>query len=458
MKIKVISIMLLLSIVAVLAGCQATPEKDVVVNKKEDYFENDKVQVVAEEQEVELQESWKDELDIADVKINIDADIDVPDTGKFPVTKVKQTGFDQNTLKQIIDYFAKDENLYHNASGTSYMTKELVEQIVVDEKLYQNTLDSDNVGNIVEKVAEQFGEVPSEKELDPVEVDREMIDTVTESIYFDGGKNIPATFVLSDERAEFNRAYVACNNFGFYGAYTDTHRQDDSPNGVTITKEQAIEIGKSALDEMGFDYMDVSDVQVSSKYSDLTGYVGDDSQQCYSIFFSRTIDNVKSPLVQLYAWNNSGSESGESESFRKPWTPEYIWLNIDDTGILSFRWQNPVEVVEIENENVPVLTSEEIKEKFKEKMQLVLVNTEFLKTDTEFLKTDNESGEELKENKMEIDRIVLGNQFVPVRDVMDEYRLMPCWIFYGTDTWLGDMSEDMPTSQLMLNAIDGEIL
>ena len=83
-------------------------------------------------------------------------------------------------------------------------------------------------------------------------------------------------------------------------------------------------------------------------------------------------------------------------------------------------------------------------------MNLVLVNTKFLES--------NESNENMSTPEININRVVLGNQFVPVKDVSDEYRLMPCWIFFGTDTWLGEMSEKLPTSQLMLNAIDGEIL
>ena len=144
------------------------------------------------------------------------------------------------------------------------------------------------------------------------------------------------------------------------------------------------------------------------------------------------------------------TEGGISDEYRNPWTPEYIWMDIDDTGILSFRWQNPVEIVEVENKNVPVLTFEQAQKKFEEKMQLVLVNTKFFDEAASSEKTDS--------HEININKVVLGNQFVPVKDVPNEYRLMPCWIFFGTDTWFGEMSKKLPTSQLMLNAIDGEIL
>lgn len=448
---------LVFSIVIVLllfsfAGCQATPNEEIVVNKKEDYFDKNKVSAVEETQKVTDNEVWSDKLEIGGVKITIDAPIEVPESGMYPVVRVKQSGFDPKVIKNIISYFAKDATVYDNPDGDNFYTKELIEQILVDEKQYRVSLGDkfiDGEGAPLQEFEAQYESLPSEKDIERHEVNIDNLNINNSSIYFDTGKKYPARINIVDERADMNRAYIELQNYDFWGAYTNSRHQADPPNGVTISEEDAIKMGKTALDEMGLDFMEVSDVQVSDLYTNLTNSENS-KKQCYSVFFSRTIEGVKSPLIQLYAWKNAGIEGGTSGEYRNPWTPEYIWMDIDDTGILSFRWQNPVEIIEVENKNVPVLNFEQAQEKFEEKMNLVLVNTKFLES--------NESNENMSTPEININRVVLGNQFVPVKDVSDEYRLMPCWIFFGTDTWLGEMSEKLPTSQLMLNAIDGEIL
>jgi len=448
---KYLSTLLLIFMSLFIFGCQARPPKEIVTNKSEDHFENEEIEVAESEQIVSTEEKWIKELKIADIDIHINADVEVPETGVYPVVRVKQKGFDSKTVKNIVNYFAKGEKIYDNLNDDAFLTKEMAEQIIVDEKQYQTTLENVSEDNSIslQNFEKQYENLPSENEIVRTEVNIENLDMNSASVYFDTGKKIPATLSVMDEREAANRAYIQYSNYGFWGAYTNARRQEEPPKGTTISEADAIEIGKEALNEMGIDFMDVSDVQVSDRYTNFTSDFSAFDKQCYSIFFARTIDGVKNPLTQLYAWKNSEKDNGDSGNYRKPWTPEYIWMNIDDTGILSFRWHNPVEIVEVENENVPVFTLEQAKKAFEEKMKIVLANTKFLTED---------SGEDQGQIVININRVVLGNQFVPVKDKMAEYRLTPCWIFLGTDTWLGEMSEEHPTCELLLDAIDGSIL
>ena len=447
---KTILISLVIIIVLVIAACQATPEKEIVVSKNDGKLEEKIVEPVVTEQNVTEDKQWNENFTINNIEINIDTLVEIPDTLEYPVVRVRPTAFDSKTIESAISELSQNEILYrHDNDKNSLLTKEVIQSLIIEQKQKIQEIGDEendefvkqNYESIVQDLEKKYESAPSEIEIIREKVDLENINPNNCSIYFDSGKNIPATISVSDERESLNRMIFRYYNYGFDGAYTDTHHQDEQPNGVLLSREDAVQLCKETLEKMGIDYMDVSDVSVSNEYSNF-GYFGDDTKQCYTIYFSRTYENIPTPLVQLYAWKQMGYESGTSEEYKNPWTPEYIMIDVDDTGILAIHWQNPVEIVEVENKNVAVLDFDAVKEKFQSDMELVLSNGAYSQVESE----------------VNITKIVLGNQFVPIQDNMDEYRLMPCWIFFGNDSWLGEMSEEVPTSEVLLNAIDGSIL
>jgi hypothetical protein len=80
----------------ILAGCQPTPEKPVVVGKNDG--DNEVTSLFGKTSETEgsyeAPESWKEETPItsAGLTVAIDAEITVPNVTKFPVVKVDDHG------------------------------------------------------------------------------------------------------------------------------------------------------------------------------------------------------------------------------------------------------------------------------------------------------------------------------------------------------------------------------
>lgn len=130
-----------------------------------------------------------------------------------------------------------------------------------------------------------------------------------------------------------------------------------------------------------------------------------------------------------------------------------MMLIVNENGVVSFRWQNPVEIVDVENESVPIISFEEAKDAFIESMRLVLTGTDYL----ENMEEDLESGA-MESNEIHITKVVLANEFFPVKDTLDKYELKPCWLFFGYDGVLGQMSRDVPTCEMILDASTGAII
>ncbi|MBD5560467.1 MAG: hypothetical protein HDQ87_08970 [Clostridia bacterium] len=289
--------------------------------------------------------------------------------------------------------------------------------------------------------------------MEETEIPRNNVDTTRQILYFETGKTVPGRMILLDDREEMNRAYLEINDFGFYGAYTDERYQTEPAGGTGLTAQQAASLAEETADRLGFDYMDVTDVLVGDRYSNLFPEARDDEQQCYHVLFSRTYDGVKSPTVFLHAWNSTGVDDDNLQPASAPRTPEYLVLAINENGVVGLRWQNPVEIIGIEDETVPVIGFEQAKDAFVKNISLALTESSFLEDLDKMLQSGF-----MDDNEIHITRVVLGNQFLPAADTPGEYKLMPCWIFLGYDGWLGDMSRNVPTCELMLDAVTGAVV
>lgn len=83
-------------------------------------------------------ERWQDEMEMDGMKIMVDAPVEVPETERFPVVKVRPTGFPAATVEKILDYFADDAVLYENDNTyEAWMTQSIREQIIAQELQFQ---------------------------------------------------------------------------------------------------------------------------------------------------------------------------------------------------------------------------------------------------------------------------------------------------------------------------------
>ena len=186
-------------------------------------------------------------------------------------------------------------------------------------------------------------------------------------------------------------------------------------------------------------------------YSKVFGDNTDEEKYAYKFLFKRVVNGVSVSHVEQSRYSSGGQLCME------PWDTESVYIAVDDTGLLSFEYSQPIEINEIANENVAILSFDEIKEIFKKQMQINYAwNVD----------------EHILSQIVTISRIELGLAMVARKDNAG-YMLIPAWNFYGYDTYTYDeqqpggwqldennqvVVEEYGTSFLTINAINGSLI
>jgi hypothetical protein len=126
------------------------------------------------------------------------------------------------------------------------------------------------------------------------------------------------------------------------------------------------------------------------------------------------------------------------------WPAHYVQVYVDDSGIVEFYEFSPAKIVEKVNNNVQVLTFDEIFEQFKKDIFYCSAWTAF-----GFAKVVD----------IKIDSIRFGMIRVPVKDNPDTYYMIPAWQFAGSKKEIGNsLYTESGKTFLVLNALDGSII
>ena len=92
-----------------LAACQPTPNEEIIVNKNDGSLDQKIQEEVEEQQDVNENnsETWKEQITTrSGVTLNINAQVVVPETGKYPVVKVKPIAFSEEQIYQAAEYLS----------------------------------------------------------------------------------------------------------------------------------------------------------------------------------------------------------------------------------------------------------------------------------------------------------------------------------------------------------------
>ena len=178
--------------------------------------------------------------------------------------------------------------------------------------------------------------------------------------------------------------------------------------------------------------------------------------QCYVYYFTRLYNGIP----QLYApeaSNHDDKDSGEDgdeayeqkwdHEYSMKWPAEYVTVLVDDTGIVEFWGFSPTRIKETVNENVEMLSFDEIFEKFKQCIYYTSIWADIY----------------ADQLSIEITDIKFGMIRVPKKDNPELYYMIPAWQFIGdkyTNSTADPSLESNETGKtfLVLNALDGSII
>ena len=148
--------------------------------------------------------------------------------------------------------------------------------------------------------------------------------------------------------------------------------------------------------------------------------------------------------IPVYAWSTFfGSDTAAQKaglSYSHPVVKEQIFASVQNGRLASLTWIDPLEVLSVENENVPLLPFDTILDIFQKQV---------------FMNIYLDSGE----RTIKVTDVYFSYRCVKRRD-SDQYYLLPAWDFVGYDTIFESIQKrhDIHESILSVNAIDGSIL
>lgn len=449
MKVFIVSICMVL----LLVGCQATPSESLIVSKNNGVFDaaiNQKYHSPQNTNDTN-QGTWNVSYTTnTNIPIEVNATIVTPPAQTIPVMRTIPRSFSNQEIEQIISYVANGRTLYENISSVT--TKEWIDHYIIESRRKIDKLRQQHVSesaSVISSLEDSilyylsvYDATPSEKDIQLVAVDVQSIDHKTD-VMFDAEKDTWATIQIIDERDTINRCSFRFYNYGFNGAYTNYQVKPELPLNLSISESEAIAKAKKFLTDINIDYMNHECTMVGVKYENVSGII-DNTNQCYALYFTRSINSINTPFVQFSPWKQNLSRLDPSDNFRNPWTPEYILIEVNDSGVVSFQWHNPIDITDITCENVKVMTLSEAQAAFLTNMEFLVANASIGEYDTQNL-------------KVEINCVEFGYQFLPIRDTYNEFWLVPCWVFYGQDS-IWENVYNVSTSQMIINAVDGSLV
>ncbi len=469
-------------------ACQPTPEKPVVINKAEGQLEEKISQTELPEEKYEAPEKWQQDYEVYDgkLKIEIDADISMPNVTAYPVLEVIPEMVSQEMADKIIDSLFGDTPVYEIKTQR---TKAELQDWLIELKAEYRKMGKDSDTHVVhtdegesmselDRMAKAIKEIEAQIETAPETVERQLLDTTfkvdergTEYIagQADMGYSIPAYVRIENGGSDYPYASVSYyNDVENLAYYTG---ESDNPTGLSFTKEQAVEQAQDFLDNIGVKDMYAAHIEMLSEWENDNPV--SEELSGYRIHFERIVSGIQVPfriwlgtISPEDAPDFSAAESMEAasrNSYRQPIPAEELSITICEDGIREVRWQGLIQVTQEINANAALMPFDDIKDRF---AQMISVKNAYYEE-------VEAQGKELYQ-VLYVDRIEFGYARVPIKDEFDTFMFVPSWAFYGgtksaeyTDED-GNLQKSEPFSPgaarrnveclLAVNAIDGSII
>ncbi len=466
---------LLLTLAALLAACQPTPEEDVVVNKGDGALEEAIAAEALPPARYEAPETLRlDPFGTETFQVVVDAEVCVPDVERYPIVEV--------VLRTITADWARDM-MYKMADGKTIHTYQnevptTKEQIEGEITLLQQQLA--NPDAYLPAGADEQTRAAAEKEwrelleawetlyqeapdtFEPREVDMSDAAFRTASEFrgaVESGKqretylSVTAWYGGPGGNVEYNNLVDVGMPFHF-----DMDSDLTDLNDVTISAEEAVQIGLDFLAQLG--ETDFAPALIVAGYCDPEWGTDpiplEEWPQCYQIQFTRSVAGVPATYREEH-YDGIGADG--RERYAPAYPQESIEMDIRDSGVTYMYWSTPSELGRTLNENVTLMPFEQVVERFCDQI-LYSATPAVEETDSVIKKT------------LYIDRIELGMVRALQRGSVEEWVMVPAWTFFGRTVLqyagpepggypLNENNEyvsEMPGySYLILNAVDGSV-
>lgn len=535
MRRKIISAILLISLLFSLAACQPAPEKEVVVSKNDGAFEQAITTDAGENGGVSTQAengdapnsaaaestafSYTDSFTSTDGKIayNINAQVDVP-TVNMPIVQVRPMVINGPKARQIVQALFGDAPIYEK---TNEKSKSEWEDLIISISNWTSD----------EAIRQAHGDNLSQDEIESIRASRQSILDSYKAAYEEAREVVPK------EECQF-RFYREFTRYSFdgAGAYADEPSYyEDIPYGQGYELQAVAEMD-SIRYHIWFNNREADDFRnhsvsvfieetggpdIMNEYKRSVGLLSEEAPTAEQIAAAEQKAREMLSAMEIGDWQVKGEEQHndftESEDTHKDYfisvqclpvyegvvvtrqqglsniksTNEYASnyyyeeLNFqlsNDGRLLSFHYTGPLELVQVVNANVPVMSMAEIQQRVHE--QLILSDLDSLWEYNRPGVIENMFGgapmsaEELAAQRAfftavsaeyNITSVEIGLARTRIKDNKTDFYLVPAVTLRGQSTILNAQGDNlgviaagvMPgqdTTILGLNLVDGTVL
>lgn len=453
----------------IFTACQPTPKAEAVVNKSDGKLE----QAIGADPLPKAQEEYPRRLTLTPFgndafSVEVDAAVEVPDVGRFPVAEVVGGSYDAAWARTMMERMADGRSLYTYETEIPVTKDKIAEEITLIQDLLADPEAHLSKGMAETERKEQIQAWQEEYEAlqqayrnAPNTFDAKVADLSDEWYSANGRFNAAADF--GKQRMTYLEAgatgYVNFNNFEDGLGRVSQYDYDSDlmgGNDLSLTKDEAIQTGLDYLGSLGL--TDFAPSLVMMGYCEPRGPSEKPMEQwpqAYKIWFTRSVNGVPTAFsVQKYA-------SDMAEPLYAPGISKgFAVLTIRDAGVVYMDYLDPGTLIRVVNENVALLPFDEIVSRFQQQMLYGISPMRY-------------EDERITANALRIDRVSLGLVEVKKRNDPAVGLLIPAWTFYGAliqtyseavpygftlDENMQYIDREPGACYLILNAIDGSVI
>jgi hypothetical protein len=461
MKRTLLAVWVLL--LALLLGCQTTPEQPVVVQKDLEQM-IEKAQGTPAATGGTLAERLGAPAHIALDNLTsapgtftavTDADVEVPDVMGMPTVRVARHAYTQEDAARLADALFDGQKMY---SGDILLSKQYYQQRILDvqARLAAET-DEQNRQQLQGSIAKFQGVLDSLPEGEGlVAATPEFADRPggIQSLYLvsDGADGRYRTFSVSNNAQYVQYGMLClCGQSGyveqlpnFYNVAVNAearHGREAGGNPETIPEpavsaEQARQAADALVPKLGMG--DFACNRSAVVFGEWEGrWI-----KAYSLEYTRTIGGSPITYVSVDA---SGAEDDGKGGYIEGWAYERLSFIVGDAGVLGVSLTNPYDIAEVVAEDTALQPFDAVTDTY---ARMILVTNSFTDMDM----------------TLRVDRITLGLARITDSATREMGLVVPVWDFFGArtvtppDGKAASVLNDPAESYLTVNAIDGSVI
>lgn len=437
---RAVSVAMLSILLLSYVSCQPTPKEEIINNRRDGALAKAVDAQALETYTLETPERWKETFEVREQPVKIDADVIVPDTDTYPVVTIVEKGFTAADASVFFKTLFGDE-VELRQQVLSY--NELLKELMLAERGYYKG------------VNETTGEILFERDEETIaELETQLAETPLEETY----EALDGTFPIDEERAIRDE-----NGNIWYGLYSDGLvtvsntrggmvqleswvLQGDAMPGeeshvlenIQITQEEAIEIANQWVEKISKGDFSLALCDRARMVEGGASY--DIAGEGYYLTYVRDIGGAVPFYYDLYMEASGLKLEKGDDNYAPGWKQEHIEIFVTEKGMQCLSWGDQKEVVETANENVQLLSFEEIQDCVRNIISYSLNPAWFAGMDDALL----------------ITKMVLTTSIQRVADQGEEAYMAPTWAILMTTEH--NEAQHIDTGVLLISAIDGSIV